>query len=264
MRIKLIISVVLLAALSSFSEVSLSLKNGLVFSSIKGGNFRTIRDLEAYEDSLCVGYSGGVSARFRLKHRLSLQPELFIVLKGVQYSYEEGINDEAGELDGIGFYLKSGVAVSNESITGVGYRFTNLDIPVLVRYDFSDKARHSFVYTGPNVSLNLSAKHVIDVKGTGFNANTQLYEESTTPYKFRVKESTTPIALGLILGGGWESQKANFFFGVDVRYVFDLTPTEMTDASNENIINPSYQNTFSGQNHTLQLFLTFGNKLKRK
>ncbi len=116
----------------------------------------------------------------------------------------------------------------SESASGASgsVKLNYIEVPVLARISFmTDAAAHPAIYAGPSVGLNISAK----AEG----------EDDTGSFEADIKDSVSPIDLGMVVGGGVTfpvgASKRNV--GLDLRYTMGLSNVNDVEASDDDITN---------------------------
>ncbi len=151
-------------------SVSTGIKTGLNLANVYGDDAEGV-DIKA-------GFVSGVSIALNVSDALAIQPEVLYCMKGTQC--QEGFLTTKVKLDYI-------------------------EVPVLVKFTFStDAAVDPFLYTGPAVAANVSAKKGYSVSGSGsFDSNV---------------DNVKSADLGWVIGGGVGFDLSRTRVSLEVRY----------------------------------------------
>jgi hypothetical protein len=160
------------------ADVKFGIKGGANAANINGSLFTEIEDLD-WKNS--VGFCAGVFLELNFGRILTIQPEVLYTLKGAKPTFEEG------ELSG------------TEKLT-----FDYIEIPLLLKLRLPTGSFHPFIFGGPAIGFNLTAKYKDIVDG-------ETYEGDIDDFK--------KLDYSFVLGGGLQLGSS---LHLDVRYTMGL------------------------------------------
>jgi hypothetical protein len=187
-RTALVCAACLLAAASAAAQnVTAGVKAGFVLNSITnaGQVIDQITGIESVDVSAKLGLTGGGFVQFAFNDRVSLQPEMQFVMKGVNLDLEDNLGDASAK---------------------VNY----LEFPIFVRFNRSlNDTLSGYAMAGPSFGVKV---------GTGGTlSGSQGSVEGSRD--FDIDPAIASRDFGLAFAGGLEWQK----FLVEARYVLGLT-----------------------------------------
>jgi hypothetical protein len=182
---------------ASAQILGIGVKGGLNFSTFSG-------DLAFDEDEFGIdlpfknktGFVIGASFSKGLMPLLSLQPEILYIQKGAKV-------DESLTIPEVG---TAGVEGS--------FDLAYLEVPLLLRAGLPVPGLSPFVYAGPAVAFNLSAKAKLDAVAGPFRES--IIDED-------IKDDIKNLDYGIVLGGGMQLGLPLIKLHIEARYTIGLT-----------------------------------------
>lgn len=203
---KRVLCVLAIAGLALLAGTAAAQESGLIAKGIKAGlgmyKFSgSDNDIEGASPDLKMGVAGGGFLTFALGPNFALQPEVLYVMKGSKYE---------------------------EDPYKLTFKFSYLDIPVLLKYRFPTAGTtRPNLFAGPVASFKMSA----DVEEEGPDGTEE------TDFSDAVKG----LDFGLALGGGIDFTAGANLITFDVRYTIGMT--DWPDADDDDDDAPTIKNS---------------------
>ena len=172
---------------------------------ITGGlNFATLGGSKAPNMSIITQYAAGVFIEINLPLLpISIQPEVLYSVKGSKIG-------------------PNAVLLANEMSSPNKVTTSYIDIPILVKYYLSSPVIKPFIFVGPSIGFLVSAKE----EATSFGLGTSQEKE------IDVKNQTTSIDFGAVVGVGAKIPLVVVNLTLDARYNFGFTSTDKINPIN--------------------------------
>ena len=159
------------------------------FGIIAGGTFSNIRTSDDISSSNRTGTIFGATLQLPVSSTFTIQPELLFLNKGAKFTQ------------------------STKAVGGGSFRLDYLEVPLLLRYDFSRGVVAPHIYAGPSVGFNVGCG--IEYRGTtgSAGANTDCGEDNFKP---------KTLDYGLTVGGGLDFNLGGLALTGGARYGIGL------------------------------------------
>ncbi len=190
----LVFTVIFMAALSArANDVTFGIRGGLNIANFTGDDTEVVDDDtgEKISTESLLGMAIGGYLNIPISETFSIQPELIYSQKGAKYSQT---------------YTFQGMEIEYEAAFKLDY----LDIPVLAKISFPSGSSTPYLYFGPSIGMNLSAKLEVEVTSGGITLS------DSADMKDYVKSTDT----GIVVGGGIQLTGG---LSLDARYTVSLS-----------------------------------------
>ena len=172
---------------------------------ITGGlNFTTLGGSNAPNVSIITHYATGVFIEINVPLLpISIQPEVLYSVKGSKIG-------------------PNAVPLANDILSPNKVTTSYIDIPILVKYYLSSPVIKPFIFVGPSIGFLVSAKEEA----------TSLGLETNQENEIDVKNQTTSIDFGAVVGVGAKIPLVVVNLTLDARYNFGFTSTDKINPIN--------------------------------
>lgn len=194
-----IVFILIVTTMTAFGQIGVSpgITGGLNFSSLSGENVNYSTALTRY----AIGVSAEISSPFL---PIAFQLE-------VLYSEKGGKGD--------GDYTLPAYVISSLGT----YKYSYIDVPILLKYYFSVPAIKPYIILGPSVDFLLNAKREI----TDISSSMEDYQ-----YTEDIKDRTTHIEISGVVGVGIKVPLAIIDLSLEARYGYGFTNLYNDDSYN--------------------------------
>jgi hypothetical protein len=172
---------------------------------ITGGlNFATLGGSNAPNVSIITQYAAGVFIEISLPLLpISIQPEVLYSVKGSKIG-------------------PNAVPLAGDLLSAVKITTSYIDIPILVKYYLPSPVIKPFIFVGPSIGFLVSAKQEAVSLGLGTNQEKEI----------DVKNQTTSIDFGAVVGVGAKIPLVVVDLTLDARYNYGFTSTDKINSIN--------------------------------
>ena len=206
MKIKLLVTLLLVVAISNAQNIKFGIKGGLNVSTISVSGNKSV-DLKT---SPAIGFLIGGVAEFKLNEKISIQPELLYSTHSGKQSYKD-------------FFLGSIQTYDyTQTVT-----LSSISLPVMVKYNFT---KNISIEAGPQIGYLLSARSnfTFVTANATISGNGDLSNSQTLVFSSQANKSVnlthdyqlTKLSFGLNLGGTYSLDNGLF---LQARYNLGLT-----------------------------------------
>jgi len=192
-----VVFILVVTAVAAFGQINVS-------TGITGGlNFATFGGSEVSSATTNTQYAAGVFAEISLPLLpISIQPEVLYSVKGTKL-YPSAVPE----------YVTSATIKVTTSY---------IDIPILIKYYLPSPVIKPFIFIGPSIGFLVSAKKEEEEIGVpGMVENNEI----------DVKNETTSIDFGAVVGVGAKIPLATVHLTLDARYNYGFTSTDKINSS---------------------------------
>ena len=182
---------------AAFGQInSLGITGGLNFATLGGSNAPNV--------SIITYYAAGVFIEINVPLLpISIQPEVLYSVKGSKIG-------------------PNAVPLAGDLLSAVKITTSYIDIPILVKYYLSSHVIKPFIFVGPSIGFLVSAKQEA----------VSLDLETSQEKEIDVKNQTTSIDFGAVVGVGAKIPLVVVDLTLDARYNFGFTSTDKINPIN--------------------------------